>query len=175
MGNKRMKRVFVAFALLLSGCTAVGDSMNLPSADVTGKWAGTWSLHSPTMRYPEIGYGNILMTLKQNAADVSGELIATGELMVPGSPTAMPRYFEGAISGSSITLKSPYSSGFLEVRGDQMTGVIGAIMPVNVNLRRQRRRPVLIGPRRSEGREPREDAAADALEGPPSVCAVSHL
>ena len=130
--------LMLAFAVVLSGCAAVGNRATPPGIDATGQWVGTWSLHSPTLRYPEIAYGNILMILRQNAADVNGEIIATGELMVPGSPTALPRYFEGAVNGRSITLTSAHSSGFLDVKGDEMTGVIGAIMPANVSLRRQR-------------------------------------
>ena len=137
-GKDTMMFVLGALVVLLAGCAVVGGSTSPPTVDVSGEWAGTWSLHSPTLRYPEVGYGNIFMTLKQNGAEVTGNLIATGDLMVPGSPTAIPTNFEGAVRGSSIILKSPHSSGFLDVRGDEMTGVIGAIMPANVSLRRRR-------------------------------------
>jgi hypothetical protein len=130
--------VIGVLVLMLSGCAAVGGGTAPPSVDVSGQWAGTWSLHRPTMRYPEVGYGDIFMTLKQSGAEVTGNLTATGDLMAPGSPTAMPTNFEGAVRGSSIILKSPHSSGLLDVRGEEMTGVIGAIMPVNVSLRRRR-------------------------------------
>jgi hypothetical protein len=127
-----MKLTIGVLALMLSGCAAAGGSSAPPSVEVSGKWAGTWSLHSPTRGYPEMGYGDIFMELKQNGAEVIGDLIVTG------SATAMPTYVEGTVSGSSIVLKSPGSSGFFDVRGDEMTGVIGAIMPANVSVRRQR-------------------------------------
>ena len=133
-----MRLVAGVLVLMLSGCAAVGGGTAPPSVDVSGQWVGTWSLHSPTKGYPQVGYGDISMTLQQSSAEVTGNLIATGDLMVPGSPTAMPTSFEGTVRGSSIILKSPHSSGLLEVRGDEMSGVIGAIMPVNVSLRRRR-------------------------------------
>ncbi len=133
-----MQLVIGVLVLMLSGCAVVGGGTAPPSVDVSGQWAGTWSLHSATKSYPEVGYGDIFMTLKQNGAEVTGNLIATGDLMKPGSPTAMPTNFEGAVRGSSIILKSPHSSGFLDVRGEEMTGVIGDIMPANVSLQRRR-------------------------------------
>ena len=136
--RETMQLVIGALVLMLSGCAAVGGGTAPPSVDVSGQWAGTWSLHRPTMRYPEVGYGDIFMTLKQSGAEVTGELTATGDLMAPGSPTALPTNFEGAVRGRSIILKSPHSSGLLDVRGEEMTGVIGAIMPANVSLRRRR-------------------------------------
>ena len=133
-----MQLVIGVLVLMLSGCAMVGGGTAPPSVDVSGQWVGTWSLHSPTKGYPQVGYGDISMTLQQSSAEVTGNLIATGDLMVPGSPTAMPTSFEGTVRGSSIILKSPHSSGLLEVRGDEMSGVIGAIMPANVSLRRRR-------------------------------------
>jgi len=136
--RKTMKLVIGILVLTLSGCGAVGGGTAPPNVDVGGQWAGSWSLHNPTKGYPQVGYGDIVMTLKQSGAEVTGTLIASGDLMVPGSPTAMPTSFEGTVRGSSIILKSPQSSGLLDVRGEEMTGVIGAIMPANVNLRRRR-------------------------------------
>ncbi len=126
-----MKLVIGAVVAMLSGCAAAADGTAPPSVDASGTWAGTWSLHSPTLRYPEIASGNIYMDLKQTGGVVTGALRMTG-------PTAMLRSFEGAVSGSSIILKSPYLSGILDVRDDEMTGVIAETMPANVSLRRQR-------------------------------------
>jgi hypothetical protein len=136
--KETMRLVVGVLVLMLSGCAAVGGGTAPPSADVSGQWVGTWSLHSPTKGYPQAGYGDISMTLKQSGAEVTGNLIATGDLMVPGSATALPTNFEGTVRGSSIILRSPESSGLLDVRGEEMTGVIGAIMPANVSLRRRR-------------------------------------
>ena len=127
-----MKLVIGALIAMLSGCAAAAGGTAPPSVDASGTWAGTWSLHSPTLRYPEIASGNIHMDLKQTGG------VVTGALTMTGPTTAMPRSFEGAVSGSSIILKSPYLSGILDVRDDEMTGVIGETMPANVSLRRQR-------------------------------------
>jgi hypothetical protein len=117
-----------ALVLLLCGCAAVGGNNTVPpSVDVSGKWAGTWSFHNPTM-----GSGDVFMNLKQSGADASGDLRVTGP--TPAEPT----YFEGTVSGSSVILKVPYLSGTLDVSGDEMKGVINGIMPANVSLRRQR-------------------------------------
>jgi hypothetical protein len=116
-----------ALVLMFFGCAAIGGSTAPPSVDVSGKWAGTWSFHNPTM-----GSGDVFMNLKQSGAD------ASGDLMVTGPTTAEPTYFEGTVSGSSVVLKLPYLSGTLDVSGDEMKGVINGIMPANVSLRRQR-------------------------------------
>jgi len=115
-----------ALALMQFGCAAVGGSTAPPSVDVSGKWAGTWTFRNPTM-----GSGDVFMNLKQSGAE------ASGDLMVTGPTAAEPTYFEGTVSGSSVTLKVPYLSGTLDVSGDEMKGVINGIMPANVSLRRQ--------------------------------------
>ena len=128
-----MKLAIGALIAMLSGCAAAGGGTAPPSAGATGTWVGTWSLHNPTMRYPEIASGSIYIDLKQAGGAVVGDLKMTG------ARTTAPRSVEGAVSGSSIILKSPYVSGFLDVRGDEMTGVIGEDgQPANVWLRRQR-------------------------------------
>jgi hypothetical protein len=123
----RRNLVIGALGLMLFGCATLGGSTAPPSVDVSGKWAGTWSFHNPTM-----GFGDVFMNLKQSGAD------ASGDLMVTGPTTAEPTYFEGTVSGSSVILKLPYLSGTLDVSGDEMKGVINGIMPANVSLRRQR-------------------------------------
>lgn len=128
-----MKLAIGALAAMLSGCAAAGGGTASPSADATGMWVGTWSLHKVTLRYPEIASGSIYIDLKQAGG------VLTGELKMTGSTMSAPRSVEGAVSGSSIILKSPYVSGFLDVRNDEMTGVIGENgQPANVWLRRQR-------------------------------------
>jgi hypothetical protein len=130
-----MKLAIGALVAMLSGCAAAGGGTAPPSADATGTWVGTWSLHNPTVRYPEIASGSIYIVLKQVGVAVTDDLTMTG------STTTAPRSVEGAVSGSSIILKSPYLSGFLDVRSDEMTGVIGENgQPANVWLRRQRER-----------------------------------
>ena len=123
----RRNLVIGALGLMLFGCATLRGSTAPPSVDVSGKWAGTWSFHNPTM-----GFGDVFMNLKQSGAD------ASGDLMVTGPTTAEPTYFEGTVSGSSVILKLPYLSGTLDVSGDEMKGVINGIMPANVSLRRQR-------------------------------------
>jgi len=128
-----MKLAIGALVAMLSGCAAAGCGTAPPSADATGMWVGTWSLHSPTLRYPESASGSIYIDLKQAGGGV------TGDLKMTGSTTTAPRSVEGVVRGSSIILKSPYLSGFLDVRNDEMTGVIGEnAQPANVWLRRQR-------------------------------------
>jgi len=122
-----------ALAAMLCGCAAAGGGPASPSADATGMWVGTWSLHSPTLRYPEIGSGSIYIELKQ-AGDV-----VTGDLKMTGSTTSVLSSVEGTVSGSAIIVKSQYLSGFLDFRNDDMTGVISENgRPANVWLRRQR-------------------------------------
>src|ERR1700730_1957718 len=74
------KCLVAALVLLLSGCAAVGGNTVPPSVDVSGKWAGTWSFHNPTM-----GSGDVLMNFKQSGADASGDLRVTGP--TPAEPT----------------------------------------------------------------------------------------
>jgi hypothetical protein len=78
-----------------------------------------------------MGSGNVLVDLTQSGAKAAGHLTVTGDT------TADPTYFEGIVSGSTIILNVPYLSGTLEVRGDEMKGVVNGIMPANVSLRRQ--------------------------------------
>ena len=125
--SQGQKLLVGALVLVLSGCGSVASNTAPPGVDVTGKWAGTW-----VFRNPSLGSGEVFMDLKQNGAD------ARGNLMVTGPTTSEPTYFEGTVSGSSVILKSPYLSGTLDVRGDEMKGVISGIMPANVTLRRQR-------------------------------------
>jgi len=135
--GKSMKLIIGALVLMLSGCATHGSGSAPPSVEVSGRWAGDWSLHEPNAFFQEKARGNIVVDLKQNGADV------TGDLMITGSPTDIPRYpthFEGTVSGNDIILRSPYSSGVLHVRGEKMTGVVsaaGAVMLVEVSLRRQ--------------------------------------
>jgi hypothetical protein len=79
-----------------------------------------------------MGSGDVLVDLKQSGAKTTGHLTVTGDT------TADPTYFEGIVSGSTIILNVPYLSGTLDVRGDEMKGVVNGIMPANVSLRRQR-------------------------------------
>ena len=126
--SQGQKLLVGALVLVLSGCGSVGGNTAAPpGVDVTGKWAGTWVFRNPSM-----GSGEVFMDLKQNGADASGNLTVTGPT------TADPTYFEGTVSGSTVTLKLPYLSGTLAVSGDEMKGVINGIMPANVSLRRQR-------------------------------------
>ena len=125
--RQREKLVIGALVLMLSGCAATGSNTAPPSVDVSGKWAGTWVFRNPSM-----GSGDVLVDLKQSGAKAAGHLTVTGDT------TADPTYFEGIVSGSTIILNVPYLSGTLEVRGDEMKGVVNGIMPANVSLRRQR-------------------------------------
>src|SRR6266566_717834 len=112
---RKRERLFIgALVLMLSGCAATGSSTAPPSVDVSGKWAGTWVFRNPSM-----GSGDVLVDLKQSGGDT----------------TADPTYFEGIVSGSTIILKLPYLSGTLDVRGDEMKGVVNGIMSANINLR----------------------------------------
>jgi hypothetical protein len=125
---RRGEILFVGtLVLMLSGCAATESNTALPSVDVSGKWAGTWVFRNPSM-----GSGDVLVDLKQSGAN------ATGHLTVTGDTTADPTYFESIVTGSRIILKVPYLSGTLDVRGDEMKGVVNGIMPANVSLRRQR-------------------------------------
>src|SRR5690242_17421977 len=111
---RRGEILFVGtLVLMLSGCAATESNTAPPSVDVSGKWAGTWVFRNPSM-----GSGDVLVDLKQSGAN------ATGHLTVTGDTTADPTYFEGIVTGSRIILKVPYLSGTLDVRGDEMKGVV---------------------------------------------------
>jgi len=125
--RRGQKLLITVLVLILSGCAASASNTTPPSVDVSGKWAGTWVFRNPSM-----GSGEVLVDLKQSGAK------ATGHLTVTGDTTADPTYFEGIVSGSTIILNVPYLSGTLDVRGDEMKGVVNGIMPANVSLRRQR-------------------------------------
>lgn len=120
--------LLAGLVVVFAGCAGAASTPSAPpSANVTGKWAGTWSFRNPAM-----GGGQVIMDLKQDGAKVSGPMTVTG-------PTSSePTNFQGTMSGNTINLDAAYGSGSLTVKGDEMTGQVYGIMQATVNVKRQR-------------------------------------
>jgi hypothetical protein len=125
--NYARKLLVVGLIVVIGGCAGASTPSAPPSANVTGKWAGTWSFRNPAM-----GGGQVSMDLKQDGAKV------TGPMSVTGPTSSEPTNFQGTMSGNTITLDAAHGSGTLTVKGDEMTGMVYGIMPATVSLKRQR-------------------------------------
>ena len=125
-------------ALLLVGLVALGGAgcasspsaggSGVASADVSGKWQGTWVYQSANL-----GSGQIVMTLTQTGSKASGNLLVTG------APVERSGYVTVLVSGNEVHLVYPTGfTGYLTVSGDEMKGQMDGLNPANVLLRRQK-------------------------------------
>ena len=113
-------------ALAMAACATTASAP--PTVDVTGKWAGTWQFTNPSL-----GGGQVEMTLKQTGADYQGDM------QVSGAAVNRTGYIQGTVSGNELrTIAPPGMTGYLTVKGDEMTGVVHGISDASVTLRRQR-------------------------------------
>ncbi|HYB42594.1 MAG TPA: hypothetical protein VEL75_12525 [Candidatus Methylomirabilis sp.] len=120
------KLLVVALALVLAGCASPPPPPEAPpTVDVRGVWKGRWIFENQNSS------GEVTLEISQAGADVGGNATVTDRNGTRNS------FFTGTVTGNRIILKPPYSSGVLEVNGDEMTGVVEGIMPANVTLRRQ--------------------------------------
>ncbi len=123
---KSLRKLVVGILILASaGCaTAPGAP---PAVDVSGTWEGQWRFHPPTM-----GGGTVSITVKQTGAQV------TGDARVVGPALDRPTTVAGTVIGSDFRLTGPHVTGWLTVKGDQMSGVVDGILPAQVELTRRR-------------------------------------
>jgi hypothetical protein len=112
--------------LLLAACTTGAQSP--PGVDVSGTWAGTWSV-------PGADSGTIEMRLQQNDGKVTGTLRVTGS--AAGDPSGR---LEGVVAGSVLRFRLPADplTADLTVDGDVMTGSGNRNVLWQFALRRQR-------------------------------------
>jgi hypothetical protein len=103
----------LAFACVgLFGCaTGQTESSRAPSVDVTGSWAGTF-----TWPY---GVSPISMTLRQEGANVTGDIVTTGTL---GEVRQGNGPVKGTVSADALSLTFPGGGANLSVRGNRMSG-----------------------------------------------------
>jgi hypothetical protein len=122
-------------ALLLAGLVVLGSAgcASGPSggsatttADVSGKWQGTWAYQQATL-----GSGQIAMTLTQTGSK------ATGMMTVTGAPVERSGAVSVLVTGNEVHLVYPTGfTGYLTASGDEMKGQIDGQNPANVVLRR---------------------------------------
>jgi hypothetical protein len=108
--------------VLLSGCASTPSAP--PAADVTGTWAGTWSVtgHSGTVR----------LTLTQRGAEVIGELTTTGVPQAPPDGRVV-----GQVSGNAFSFTTERGAGGdFVVAGNEMRGRLRRIAGESI-LRRE--------------------------------------
>jgi len=102
--------------------------MAQPSVDVSGKWQGTWVFQNPNL-----GGGQIMMTLSQTGSK------ATGNVVVTGAPVDRTGSVTVLVSGNEVYLVYPTGmTGYLTVSGDDMKGQLDGMNPGNVVLKRQK-------------------------------------
>jgi hypothetical protein len=107
--------VVAALCLILLGCSTAATTAKPPSVDVTGKWAGTF-----TWPY---GTSPIIMSLKQQGADVDGQIEAAGTIGELRQRTGPVR---GTVSGDALSITFAGGSADLFVRDNRMSGVSSA-------------------------------------------------
>ena len=112
-------------ALATAGCASAPPSAP-PSVDVTGKWQGTWQYEQVSL-----GGGQVLMDLKQDGGEVTGNLVVTGPSL--NRPTTI----QATVSGNQLSLKGRIP-GTLTVTGDTMSGVVYGVVEANLTLQRQK-------------------------------------
>lgn len=124
-----MRQVGVLLAAVLAlasaGC-ASAPSPAPPSVDVTGKWQGTWQYEQVSL-----GGGQVVMDLKQDGGEVTGNLVVTGPSL--NRPTTI----QATVSGNQLSLKGRIP-GTLTVTGDTMSGVVYGVVEANLTLQRQK-------------------------------------
>ena len=123
----------VGLAVLAGAGCAGGPSASTggsasASADISGKWQGTWVYQNQNF-----GSGQIVMTLTQTGSKASGNLLVTG------TPVERSGSVSVVVSGNEVHLIYPTGiTGYLTVSGDEMKGELDGVNPANVVLRRQK-------------------------------------
>jgi hypothetical protein len=120
----------MAGVLMLTAAACATTPMAPPSANLSGKWAGSWAYQPST-----IGAGTLSGTFQQDGNKLSGNFLIIGGGSAVRNPSAM---IIGFISGNQVTLSQP-SSGTLTVNGDgtEMSGWVNGLDQAQVTLRKQ--------------------------------------
>ena len=126
---KTIAGVLIAAALAFGSGCAPSDwiERTLVTVDVTGVWAGSWTVGPP-------GSGDIELTLQQSGPKVTGQLRMTGSQV--GQPDGP---IEGTVSGDMFSFRQTHGRliGDLQVKGDEMTGSGTGATLMKINLRRR--------------------------------------
>jgi hypothetical protein len=112
---------------ILGGAACATSPGAPPSVDVTGNWSGTWFFEPSS-----VGNGMVSARLTQEGSRV------TGELTVSGPARTRPSRFEGIVSGDDIRIVGSDATGWLKVKGDEMTGQVNGVLPAMVTMKRVR-------------------------------------
>ena len=121
--------LFVGLVVVaLSGCASGGSPQPSATADVSGKWQGSWAYKQATL-----GGGQVVMTLTQTGTK------ATGNMTVTGTPVDRSGAVTMLISGNDAYLVYPTGiTGYLMFSGDEMKGELDGMNPGTITLRRQK-------------------------------------
>jgi len=137
-------RSWVALGLVGLGAAACTSGIPPnPAANVAGTWRGTWAYQAaPTGSATSAGTGNVEWNLQQNGPKV------TGTMTIPQIPQPITVPVTGTVYGYDFQLDGVNATGWMHVRGDQMSGrvygVFGqtqwlyGVYPANVALTRAR-------------------------------------
>jgi hypothetical protein len=93
--------------------------------NVTGNWVGSWQYDNVQM-----GSGDIRGSFQQDGAKLSGNFDITGPVTNPVANVT------GVVSGNQIELSMP-ASGWLTVKGNEISGTINGLNVAKVTLRKQ--------------------------------------
>ena len=115
----------LVIAVAVAGCASMEGPKAPPSVNVSGNWVGTWQYESVQM-----GSGSLRGSFQQDGAKLSGNFDVTGPVL---NRTAN---LVGVVSGNDIQLSMP-ASGWLTVKGDEITGTINGLNVAKVTLRKQ--------------------------------------
>jgi len=128
---RRVGRLLIGLMVIgLAGCAGGGGSTSTqqapPTVDITGKWQGNWVASDQGQ-----GDGQIQLDIKQTGAKYTGNLLITGTRNDPSGLT------EGYVTGNRVEITVPAgATGYLTVKGDEMSGVIAGMQGAKVALKR---------------------------------------
>ena len=123
-----MRTRFLAVLIIAvagTACASMEGPKAPPSVNVTGNWVGSWQYDNVQM-----GSGDIRGSFQQDGAKLSGNFNITGPVL---NRTAN---IVGVVSGNEISLSMP-SSGWLTVKGNEISGRINGLNVAKVTLRKQ--------------------------------------
>jgi len=115
----------LVIAVAVAGCASLEGPKAPPSVNVTGNWVGSWQYENVQM-----GSGDLRGSFQQDGSKVSGNFNVTGPVL---NRVAI---ISGVVSGSDITLEQP-ATGWLTVKGNEITGTINGLNVAKVTLRKQ--------------------------------------
>jgi hypothetical protein len=116
-----------AMLLAASSCATTPPPPPPPSVDVSGTWVGTWTAFEGAG-----GSGELRGIFRQDGATLYGNF----EVRNPSlSPPINRTYVSGMVAGNEVKLFAP-AEGTLVVNGNEMTGVVQAIVQGRLQLRR---------------------------------------